>query len=206
MTWANVHSYGTGVGDTFQFQFDLATGAVHLLWQGLAGQGNAYLVGFSPAGASADPGSRDLSTALATPFVLGATDLLPLQLTAAPRPVVGATVSWTTARIPEFAPGSGLHVALHVVALQPLAAPGLDLGVFGAPGCAALLASLDVTTALVGTTPTLGTSWSIPATAPLGFELFAQSLALFVPGSLPNGQNPAGLTTSNAVASRLGAW
>lgn len=52
-------------------------------------------------------------------------------------------------------------------------------------------------------TSTLSTSFQIPACVPSGFVLYAQSVALVIPGSLPNGQNSFGLTTSNGLRSTI---
>lgn len=205
-TWSAVHSYGTTIGDTFQFQFELATGNVHLVWGALGGAGNGYLVGYSPGGPSVDPGSRDLSATLPGSFAVGSVDLLPLQLSVVQRPIAGAAVTYTTSRIPEFAPASNLFVALQVFSLGRLPAPGFDLGFFGAPGCVGWLPALDLSLALVGTSPSQSLAVQFPTTAPVGLTVFTQSLALFAPGSLSNGQNPAGLLTSNGLAARIGAW
>jgi hypothetical protein len=51
------------------------------------------LVGYSPAGASTDPGSRDLTTLGANSVFLEAADVLPMTLAAANRPVFGT--NWT---------------------------------------------------------------------------------------------------------------
>lgn len=206
VTWPNVHSYGTTIGDTFQFQFELATGNVHFVWGALGAVGNGYLVGYSPGGPSVDPGSRDLSAALPGTFAVGSVDLLPLQLAAVQRPIAGAAVTYTTTRIPELAPTSGLFVALQVFSLGQLPAPGFDLGFLGAPGCTGWLPALDLSLALVGTSPSQSLVVQFPPTAPVGLTVFTQSLALFTPGALPNGQNPAGLLTSNGLAARIGAW
>ena len=64
ITWDGVHSYGQTVPEYFQFQFDLATGNCTMVWQTISNLGNDHLIGFSEGGASADPGSIDLSTLL----------------------------------------------------------------------------------------------------------------------------------------------
>ena len=108
--------------------------------------------------------------------------------------------------IPEFAPGAGLYIALNILSLGQVAAPGIDLGFIGAPGCPGLVQSLDVTQSMVGTSPTQTVSFAVPASVSLGLQFFSQSAALITPNSLPNGQNAFGLTTSNGLASTTGQW
>jgi hypothetical protein len=206
VTWDGVHSYGTNHAETFQLQFELATGAVHFVWTTIGGFGNDYLVGYSPGGPSDDPGNRDLSASLPGTFQTAAVDQRPLALAAGPAPIPGAVITYTTSNIPEFAPSTGLFVALGILSLGQLPAPGVDLGLVGAPGCAALLASVDLAKAMVGTGATMTVTLALPATAPVGTMIFSQSVALFQPFSLPNGQNALGLSTSNAIATHVGAW
>jgi hypothetical protein len=49
VTWNNVFSYGTApvTGDTFQWQFELATGNITLVFGTMTPDGNGYLVGYS---------------------------------------------------------------------------------------------------------------------------------------------------------------
>lgn len=206
VTWDAVYSYGTSHAETFQLQFELANGSVHFVWTTLGGVGNEYLVGYSPGGASDDPGPRDLSQALPATFATAVADQRALSLTAAPAPLPGAVVTWTTSAIPELVVGSGVHVALHVLSLTALPAPGIDLGLLGASGCAALLGSLDSTQAMVATSSTQTVTFTVPPGTPVGTQFFAQSIALFTPFALPNGQNALGLSTSNALAAHVGLW
>ncbi len=205
ITWQDVESYPLGVVNrsTIQFQMD-ATGAVTWVWPSLSANsaspfGSGYLVGYSPGGASTDGGSLNLSTALPLQTTVG---MLPLSLTASPAPIPGTTVTYTTSNMPEAAPGSGIYVGVLILSLS--SSPGIDLGFLGAPGCLLHVGSLDVMQTMVGVSPTQSMSFTIPAGAPLGTLLHAQSAALFVPGSLPNGQNAFGLTTSNGILSRIG--
>ena len=108
--------------------------------------------------------------------------------------------------MPEFAPGAGIYVGINILSLTQIPAPGVDLAIIGAPGCPALIGSLDVTLNLVGVTPTNTSALPLPAGLPSGIQIFAQSAALIVPNSLPNGQNAFGLTTSNGIASTIGTW
>jgi hypothetical protein len=204
ITWDGVYSYGTSTPETFQLQFDTNTGMVHFHWVSLSGAGNEYLVGYSPGGTSLDPGSIDLSTAV--PFLVAAADLAPLTLTATPpaisTPVSGTVVSYDVSNMPPFAPG--VYVGVVVLSNGQILPPGLDLGLLlGAPGCAAFVPSLDVMLAVVGGTPNLSATFPYPAGIPVGTMFYAQAAALFPPGSLPNGQNPGGISTSNGITTLI---
>ncbi len=212
ITWDNVENYSNPLGvnpGTMQMQLNLTTGVVTIVWTSVdanttSGFGSSHLVGYSPPGASIDGGSVNLATAL--PVVTSSLNMSALSLSASPAPVAGVTVVYTTNNIPEFAPTSGLYVAVNIISVGSVPAPGLDLGFLGAPGCAALIASLDVTQSMVGASPSNTVSFALPLSVPAGIQFFSQSAALFLPNTLPNGQNTFGMTTSNAIASLVGAW
>ncbi len=215
VTWDGVENYSTPVGPnpgTMQFQLDLTTGAVTMLWTVVDANttstyGSAHLVGWKAGGTITDPGSQVLATALP---LTTSSQLLPMTLAASPSPVStpisGSTVTYTTANMPEFAPGAGIYVGVNILSLTQIPAPGVDLVSLGAPGCPALIGSLDVTLNLVGVTPSNTSALPLPPGLPAGIQIFAQSAALIVPNSLPNGQNAFGLTTSNGIASTIGSW
>ena len=215
VTWDGVENYSTPVGPnpgTMQFQLDLTTGAVTMLWTVVDANttstyGSAHLVGWKAGGTITDPGSQVLATALP---LTTSSQLLPMTLAASPSPVStpisGSTVTYTTANMPEFAPGAGIYVGVNILSLTQIPAPGVDLVIIGAPGCPALIGSLDVTLNLVGVTPSNTSALPLPPGLPAGIQIFAQSAALIVPNSLPNGQNAFGLTTSNGIASTIGSW
>jgi len=219
ITWDGVYNYGgTSPADAtrFQFRFDGNTGAVVYAWQNVSANahpsafaaGEPHLVGFSPGGASLDPGSTSLATGLPVTTIHG--QLLPLSLSATPAPVStalgGALVVYTTANVPETAPGSGQRAAILAASLGTLGPIGVDLGGVGAAGCALRLPTIDFQAALAGTSPSLPFSVQLPPGMPIGFTFHVQSAGLFQPLSLPNGQNPLGLTTSNGLRSTIGAW
>ncbi len=215
VTWDGVENYSTPLGPnpgTMQFQLDLTTGAVTMLWTVVDANitstfGSPHLVGWKAGGAITDPGSQVLATALP---LTTASQLLPMTLAASPSPVstptTGSTVVYTTGAMPEFAPGAGIYVGINILSLTQIPAPGVDLVIIGAPGCPALIGTLDVVLNLVGVTPTNTSALPLPAGLPSGIQIFAQSAALIVPNSLPNGQNAFGLTTSNGIASTIGSW
>ena len=212
ITWDNVDNYPTGVLNpgTMQIQLDRSSGVVTYVWTAIDPStastfGTAYVVGFRGAGPVADPGSVNFATALPASYTQ--VPVQPLALGAAPAPIstpsTGSVVTYTTSNIPELTPGSGLYVALSIISLGQVPAPGLDLSFIGAPGCAALVQSLDFTQSMVGLTSSQTVTLTIPAGVPAGTFLYSQSAALITPNSLPNGQNAFGLTTSNGVASRI---
>jgi hypothetical protein len=126
-----------------------------------------------------------------------------MSLSASPNPIstptIGTTVTYQTDNMPEFAPGAGIFVGVNILSLSTIPAPGVDLFFIGAPGCAALIGSLDVVLNMVGVSSSQSVLFPIPAGVPVGTTIWSQSAALIAPNSLPNGQNAFGLTTSNAV-------
>lgn len=198
ITWDGVYSYlGTGAGTApsrFQLQFDLATGAVHFVFQAmdLAGgsaYGDSHLVGWSPGGASIDPGSTDLSATVPAGFAVPGADRLALQLAVSARPLVNTTVSFTTNAIPAGSPFGAVLLGLQN--------PNLDLTALGMPGCFRYSDGL-VTMLFVGP----GTSQAVPFPVPnlAGLQLYAQA-AVYAPQA---GLTPLGALSSNGLALRLG--
>jgi hypothetical protein len=211
ITWDNVESYASPEGPnqgTQQFQLNLTTGAVTYVWTNINSNvtsifGSAYVVGYKGNGVTADGGSVNLGTTL--PGTYRHVPLLPMTLAASPAPastpIAGTVVTYTTSSIPEYAPSTGVYIALNILSVGQVPAPGLDLGIIGAPGCAALVQSLDYTQAMVGFTNSQSVTFSIPPGVPVGLTIYSQSAAMILPNSLPNGQNAFGLTTSNGIAS-----
>jgi hypothetical protein len=201
ITWDGVIGYvGTTPGtvtSTFQFQFELATGNVTFVFlsmdtvsiSGYAG-GEGWVVGYSAAGANANPGSTDLSALSA--LNLGGSDVLPLTLAASSRPLTGTNWDLSVSNVPA----AGV-IGIDVFGVTD---PGInDLFFLGAPGCG-LRASLDVTNAwfVAGATHTY--SLSIPNNlALLNFNLFTTSAVLPVPAP-----NALGVITANGVNGKVG--
>ncbi|MBL8732844.1 MAG: hypothetical protein JNN13_10790 [Planctomycetes bacterium] len=204
VTWMGVESYPNGVQNPTwqQFQFDLSTGDVTIVWptidaNGTSAFGSGYLVGYSPGGASVDGGNVDLTTLAGTPTGTG---MFPLHLTAT-SPVAGTTMTLTAENVPAAVPGSGLHLGLLVLSTSSMPGPGLDLGFLGAPGCALSVGSLDLTLTMIGTTPTLSLPFVLPAGVSAGTTIYAQVVGLVMAGTL----NPAGIVTSNGLQVRIGS-
>ncbi len=207
VTFDGVYEFGTTNPATFQWQVNLATGDVTMVWLSMAVTTNTttVVVGSTLAGAGPVPASVDFTTV--TPFVMGPpVGLLPLALSASPAPVINpsTTVTYTVGNIPEFVPGSGLYVSAVFLSVSPVPS-GLDLTglLANVPGCRAYIGTLDLALgASVTTTPTfaLPFTFSAPAFAP-GTTIAAQAVALFDPAfPLANGAN-GGFVFSNGVLS-----
>lgn len=194
VTWNDVwHWSGTSNLDasTVQFRFDIATGDVTIVWGNLSALLDDHLVGFSPGGASADPGSTTFATGL--PRSLWANDAAALSLAVNAPPVLGTTITYTIGQIPPNA-----LLALHLVSLGGVDA-GVDLSSFGLTGCRQYVNFTTAATSLVFGAPTATRTYAVPSSTSLvGLSLDNQAAALV------NGVNPGGVIFSNAVLSVLG--
>ncbi|HZN38340.1 MAG TPA: hypothetical protein VFD82_06025 [Planctomycetota bacterium] len=215
ITFDGVESYSTPAGpnpSTLQFQFNLTTGDVAIVWVTIDGNptsafGSAHLIGWSPGGPSSDEGSINLATAL--PFVTQSANIFAMNLSATPSPVSTATsgtlLTYTTTNMIEYAPSSGVYVGLNILSVAQVPG-GIPLAILGAPGCNAYVGSLDLLQAMVGVTSTNSVTFPLPAGVPQGFQLFSQSVGLITPFSLPNGQNAAGWIVSNGLKSYISVF
>lgn len=194
ITWDGVYDYQGATSanaSTFQFQFDTASGMVHIVFQSMSALGNGRLIGYSPAGPSLDPGSVDLSAVLPLSFSVPGVDGLPLTLAASTRPLLGGTWTQTVSEVPA-------NAVLGVDILGTSDPAVSDLTFLGLPGCG-LRASLDVlsTWGPLGSTHTF--SIGLPANpAWLGLHLYTTA-AVFVPGI-----NAYGAITANGIDGLLG--
>ncbi|MBX3464946.1 MAG: hypothetical protein KF830_17395 [Planctomycetes bacterium] len=215
ITWDGVYNYsGTSPADAtqLQFQFDTATGQVVIAFGTVSPNlhtgfqtGQPHLVGYSPGGPSLDTGS--LSFASDLPITTSAIEFAAMQLAGGVAPALGATTTYNLSGMPEYIPGSSVHLGTLFLSVLPLPG-GFDLGVIGAPGCKTYLLALDVDLGgQVSLTPSMSWNVSLPAgTFAVGNTFAAQAVALVVPNSLPNGQNAFGLTVSNGLLTTVGGW
>lgn len=204
-SWLNVPTFNiANTSNTFQLVF-FANGDVEFRWGVMSAAGGGSwptLIGFSPGGASADPGSTDLSAAI--PFGTSGIDQPPLTLTASSNPVLNSTVNLTTSNVTGVA---NLGICFVTVAdLGALSPAGLDLGVIGAPGC---VANVDINAGIGNLIsnfgaplPGLTISFPIPAGPPaiIGQSFYSQTAWLDAT------QNAGGIITSNAVRLKVGAF
>lgn len=203
ITWDGVESYSTPTAanpSTLQFQLTLTgsnAGRATIVWQSIDADttstfGSGHLVGYSPGGANLDPGSVTLATALP---IVTAPDVAALALSAAPTPVLGAAVTYTTSNIPASA-----VVSFEMISLGQVN-PGVDLGYLGAPGCLQLVDLNTVATSLLFGNPSATFVLNVPTDpAFAGLPLNVQSASL-VPSA-----NAVGLITSNGVRSTIGNY
>ncbi|HEX6811384.1 MAG TPA: hypothetical protein VF384_07165 [Planctomycetota bacterium] len=190
VTWDGVWDDGgtsAANANTFQMQFELATGNVHYVYQTMSALGNARLVGVSGAGASADPGSMDVSAALPATYSAAVFAVQPLRLAADARPVIGTTIGLDSSNIP----GTGL-IGLTILGMTEYTA-GIDLAFLGMPTCR-LHASLDATAVFVPAASTASTPFPIPALPSLAGTIVRSQSAVLAPGI-----NAFGFVTSNGL-------
>jgi len=207
VTFDGVYEFGTTNPATFQWQINLATGDVTMVWLSMAVSTNTttMVVGSTLAGTSSVPTSVNFTTA--TSFVMGPpVSLTPLTLSAGPAPVINPStnVTYTIGNIPEFSPGLGLYGSMLFLSLTPLPV-GIDLAgiLTQQPGCKAYIGSLDLS---IGPMVTAGNSNAVQVTfsssiLPPGLTVGAQAVGLF-DGSFPllNGEG-SGIVVSNGVLS-----
>ncbi|MBL8756008.1 MAG: hypothetical protein JNK15_22125 [Planctomycetes bacterium] len=203
-TWNNCDLSGIATSpSTFQIAF-FASGDVQIRYGTmslLGGGGWPTLVGFSPGGVSADPGTIDLSVDL--PISTSGIDQPPLALAANVNPVLGSTVNLTTSN------ETGISLGLCFVTLSdlpPFSPVGLDLGIIGAPGC---VANVDINQGvgnLISNAGLPGVSMTVPFAIPsgppsiIGNSFYCQSVWLDAT------QNAGGMLTSNALRLRVGIF
>ncbi|MBL8751552.1 MAG: hypothetical protein JNK78_20530 [Planctomycetes bacterium] len=210
LTWDAVEFSGgtpTLSPSTFQFQLDMTTGDVTLVWLSFSNNTSTadVLIGCTLAGAGLTPVSQTLQ--LVSGVVLSPdVPLTPMTLAANPAPIINpsSTVNYTIGNIPETAPGSGLYLSTLVLSVAPVPG-GIDLtGILtSAPGCNLYVGTLDV---IIGTaitvTPTnvVPVTFSTPLFAP-GNTIGAQGVGFFDAAfPLVNGET-SGLLFSNGVVS-----
>jgi hypothetical protein len=197
VTWDNVYTYQTTTGDTFQYQFDRATGDVKIVYgtisTAITAGGNDFLVGYSVGGVSWRPEASDLSVALGTGIQVVDTAVKGLTLTSSSLPVLNTTYTLNTSAVPPIAPLAFLFFGDTPV-------PGIDLGFIGAPDCR-LYTNANLTSITIPVTLPAGTGsfgLAIPnSPAYIGTALTCQSVALSL-------ATPLGLVFSNGNSFTLG--
>ena len=198
ITYEGVESYPTGAGNpsTLQFIFDYSNGVVSITWdsitataQGGGYVGDTHLIGFSPGGANLTPGAEfDVTQVAATSTVDSLIEVLPLTLSASPRPVIGATIDYTVTNV--SAPASIGILFLGLADLPGLSPIGLDLGFLGAPGC---VLNFDLNGAF-STVIFPGTPFQLTTdNTYIGLKIYGQA------AWLDAAANAFGFTTSNAT-------
>ena len=192
VTWDGVYSYQTTQPNTLQFQFNLATGDVTIVFGTYALVGSDHVVGYSVGGPSADPGSTDLSSTFGTLTIQD--NKKALALTGLNGPVLGANYVLETRNVPPIVPvGFQLFGDTQIN-------PGIDLGFLGMPGCR-VYTNANLNTLSFGVNPGTGAGTfvlPIPNSPGLvGFTLTSQSLAFSI-------DTPLNLISSNGTIFSLG--
>ncbi|MEZ6036961.1 MAG: hypothetical protein R3F29_05740 [Planctomycetota bacterium] len=194
-TWNGVYSFfGVALPDTFQVQFELATGNITIVYQTMQGDGDPFTVGYtSGAPVTINPGAIDWSAGVAAPIEVFDAESVDLALDGnAPR--LGNTWDLTTTNIDPLSP-------ISITFLSDIAVnPGLPLTAIGipAPGCSIYIGNNlgSLTGANVGGSSTV--SLPIPNNGALsGASLAAQSICLTL-------QNPFNILTSNGGLGTIG--
>ena len=190
ITWQGVFDFGgttAANANTMQAQFDLASGTVHYVYQTMSTLGNGFLVGYSDAGASADPGSMDISAALPSTYVASVFAITPLIHAAGARPVLGTTIALNTANVPASA-----LLGLTLLGTTEFTT-GVDLTFLGMPGCRAYT-SLDASVAFVPVGGAGSQALPVPVNPSLAGAVVLTQGAAFAPGI-----NTFGFVMSNGL-------
>jgi hypothetical protein len=208
VTWDAVECVPVGLANTctIQFQFDLASGVVHIIFEVIDAVGGSnvsggdnFLIGWSPAGVSPRVDEFDFLTLLATPIQLTQPEVLPLTLEATGTPLIGQTFDLATSNPPS------LSIGVNLLSASLLPMP-LNLIAFGGP--AGTLLYMDPATSFLNTVsniPGLGSMTvslpvsNVPALA--GLEINSQSFWLDLAGSPFPFQN---VIASNLVTCTIG--
>ena len=186
-TFDGVNGWNTPDPVHLQFDYNVNTGD-WALRVGVVGFANPedWLVGYSPAGASADPGPTDVSGGAST----AAADVDGLLLTSN-LPVLGTSWDLTCDNIDGGSAGAVFFFGSDATD------PGIELDFVGAPNCFAYTNANLAAAIMLGAGP-LTTSLAIPNIGPLvGAELTCQATA-----ATP--LNAWGIATSNGLTGTLG--
>ncbi|HEX6810609.1 MAG TPA: hypothetical protein VF384_03195 [Planctomycetota bacterium] len=190
VTWDGVFSFAGQSPNTFQIQFDRATGNVHVHWVDIQDLSD-HMVGFKIGGPALDPGNRDISASLANFFLCGP-DERALRLAASARPITGTSISLNTTHT-----GAGL-LGANILSLT-LFNPGVELSAIGMPNCLVSV-NLDVLSVHLPSGGAFSTLFAVPNVPALsGLHVGSQS-AIFGDTLA----NLAGMRSSNALDLRIG--
>lgn len=194
VTYDGVHGWNTPDPCYIQIDYNVVTGNWTVRF-GVVGFANPedWIVGYSPSGASLDPGPVDISASQV--LLTQANDVQPLGLEANTNPVVGASWDLSVTDIP-----SSTVFGLTIWGLGDPAI--LDLGFLGLPGCQ-LRSDLDL---VVGPWAPTGASYAYSIAVPTngalnGASLFTQAATFGVPAV-----TPFGAITSNGIRGVLGTF
>lgn len=204
VTWEGVESYPTTAANpsTLQFQFNIASGEVNIVWSAIESfgqtgflQGSDHVIGFSPGGASPAAGQFDINTLASQ--LLNFPEQFPLKLQTSSKPIIGTTITLDTSL------ETGASLGINFVTAAQIPAPGLDLGLIGAPGCSALVDINTGTGNVISNLGLPGLSMSVAFPLPnnplfAGLSVYSQSIWL------DPSVNAFGMLVSNGIQFTLG--
>ncbi|MBL8752667.1 MAG: hypothetical protein JNK15_05145 [Planctomycetes bacterium] len=194
VTWNGVRTYqNAAASNTFQFQFNIATGNVTLVVNSVgAAAAWPVVVGYSPGGTSLNPGSKDISALVGAGAIFLDPSDRAVTLSALSLPLIGSTWQLGVGNIPA----NGV-IGVEVFGLtDPLLD---DLTVIGMPFCG-LRASLDVLNAWFIGSSTHVYGLSIPNSLYLmGLNIHTTTAVFQVPAV-----NPFGAITSRGLRGTIG--
>jgi hypothetical protein len=182
LTYTDVLAWGTTDLNTFQFDYDSATGNCSMYLGALASAtAHPTMIGYSPAGPNLNPGSIDIAAELAATgaIILGAGDTAALSVDGIGRPVMGAAPTPYQATTSNIEAGALFHAGL-----LGLTDPNTPLSIIGFPAGCTLYSSAEV---LVGPATVAGgpgsLTWTVlglPIASPAfnGVELYAAAVTL----------------------------
>lgn len=176
-------------GNTFQIVL-WATGNVDFIYGNVSVWNSPLVIGYARGNGTFDPGTQDLSASM--PFQAG-DGRVPPVLAMPLRPRTGNTMQFVTSGI------DSATTVFGVLAMSFGSSPGIDLSVFGMPGCSQYVALPAVTVFAA----VVAGSMSVPLTIPNdpsfnGVNLFAQA------APLTPGLNVANIITSNGLCVHIG--
>ena len=128
-----------------------------------------------------------------------------MTMSASPAPIAGTTFNYDLPNVPLAcpAPYPVYHFGFVMLSFgQDFAGTDLPSLGFDAPGCKLHVASADIVLAYVDVVPAQTVALDVPAGAPAGAVLYAQSVALLCPAA----PNNAGLVLSNGVRSYINSF
>jgi hypothetical protein len=142
LTYTDVLAWGTSDLNTFQFDYDSATGNCSMYLGALASAtAHPTMIGYSPAGPNLNPGSTDIETTLSTAgaIIIDGSDIAPLSLAGIGRPIMGAAPTPYQATTSNIDAGALFHAGL-----LGLTNPSTPLSIIGFPAGCTLYSSADV--------------------------------------------------------------
>ncbi len=210
ITWLGVESSPTGVVNpsTFQMTFDPSLGVVTMHFVAIDSVGGAtnppgdgWIIGYSPGGASPDPGATNLGALMAGTgphLALPPGEVAPLALSSSGTPRVGTTITLQTTN------QTGFSIGFTVLATTA-ADPAISLAPLGAPSCSELVDPASGVAVMLSNGGLPGTGMGFAFLIPnnpgfLGVALCGQSVWL------DGTANAMGIVTSNGLRLRVGNY